>query len=88
MEDIKIGLNTSTKAVMSHFQAQRDMAVSDLEIYLNRPVGIGEHINVTSDIIILFERLEKATSMLEMLNKMIVNNANTNANVNDSENQL
>ncbi len=83
MEDIKIGLNTSTKAVISHFKAKRDMAISDLEIYLNRPVGVGEHRNVTSDIITLFEKLEQANSMLEMLNKMIVNHTN----VNDSENQ-
>jgi hypothetical protein len=78
MEDIKINLNTSVKAVISNFQAQRDMAVSDLEIYLNRPVGIGEHVNVTADIITIFERLEKANSMLEMLNKMVVNNTNVN----------
>jgi hypothetical protein len=78
MEDIKIGLNTSVKAVMSHFQAQRDLAISDLEIYLNRPVGIGEHVNVTADIITIFERLEKANSMLDMLNRMVVNNTNVN----------
>jgi hypothetical protein len=78
MEDIKINLNTSVKAVISNFQAQRDIAVSDLEIYLNRPVGIGEHVNVTADIITIFERLEKANSMLEMLNKMVVNNTNVN----------
>lgn len=78
MEDIKINLNTSVKAVISTFQAQRDIAVSDLEIYLNRPVGIGEHVNVTADIITIFERLEKANSMLEMLNKMVVNNTNVN----------
>jgi len=78
MEDVKINLNTSVKAVISNFQAQRDIAVSDLEIYLNRPVGIGEHVNVTADIITIFERLEKANSMLEMLNKMVVNNTNVN----------
>jgi hypothetical protein len=78
MEDIKIVFNTSVKAVLSHFQAQKDMAISDLEIYLNRPVGIGEHINVTADIITIFERLEKASSMLEMLSKIVVNNTNVN----------
>lgn len=78
MEDIKIGLNTSVKAVMSHFRAERDMAISDLEIYLNRPVGIGEHVNVTADIITIFERLEKANSMLEMIGRMVVNNTNSN----------
>ena len=36
MEDIKIQLNNSVKAVSSHFQAERDRAVADLEIYLNR----------------------------------------------------
>lgn len=78
MEDIKINLNTSVKAVISNFQAQKDMAISDLEIYLNRPVGIGEHVNVTADIITIFERLEKANSMLEMLNKMVVSNTSVN----------
>ena len=78
MEDLKIGLNTSVKAVISNFQAERDMAISDLEIYLNRPVGIGEHVNVTKDIISIFERLEKANSMLEMLGKMVVENTPQN----------
>jgi len=70
MEDIKIQLNNSVKAVSSHFQAERDRAVADLEIYLNRPVGVGDHATLLDDTIKIFERLEHANSMIEMIDSM------------------
>lgn len=72
MEDIKIQLNNTVKAVSSHFQAQKYKAISDLEIYLNRPVGVGDHSNMLNDTIKIFESLEHANSMLEMIDSMTV----------------
>jgi hypothetical protein len=70
MEDIKIQLNNTVKAVISHFQYQKDKAIADLEIYLNRPVGVGDHSNILDDTIKIFENLEHANSMLKMIESM------------------
>ena len=72
MEDIKIQLNNTVKAVISHFQYQKDKAIADLEIYLNRPVGVGDHSNILEDTIRIFEDLEHANSMLKMIDAMTV----------------
>jgi hypothetical protein len=72
MEDIKIQLNNTVKAVTSHFQYQKDKAIADLEIYLNRPVGVGDHSNILDDTIKIFEDLEHANSMLKMIDAMTV----------------
>jgi hypothetical protein len=72
MEDIKVNLTPQMKAAVSHFQAQKDKAVADLEIYLNRPVGVGSHAVITNDTIKLLEELEHANSMLELLGSIIV----------------
>jgi hypothetical protein len=77
MEDIKIQLNNSVKAVSSHFQAEKDRAIADLEIYLNRPVGVGDHSSVLDDTIKIFEKLEHAKSMLEMINSMTLGSDTT-----------
>ena len=72
MEDIKIQLNNSVKAVTSHFQAQRDRAIADLEVYLNRPVGVGEHSTLLDDTIKIFESLAHANEMLSLIESMTV----------------
>lgn len=72
MEDIKIQLNNTVKAVNSHFQAQRDKAIADLEIYLNRPVGVGDHSSILEDTIKIFENLEHANSMIKLIEDMTI----------------
>lgn len=72
MEDVKIQLNNSVKAVTSHFQAQRDRAIADLEVYLNRPVGVGEHSGLLDDTIKIFESLGHANEMLSLIESMTV----------------
>jgi hypothetical protein len=76
MEDIKIQLTPTVKAALSHYQALKDRALSDLEIYLNRPVGVGGHVTTTDDIIKLFEDLERADSMLKSIGSIVINEEN------------
>ena len=65
-------MTPTVKAALSHFQAQKDKALSDLEIYLNRPVGVGGHVTTTEDIIKLFEDLEKADTMIKSISSIII----------------
>jgi hypothetical protein len=77
MEDIKFHMNNQIKAVNSYYQAKKDRAVADLEIYLNRPVGVGEHNSITDEVIKILEDLEHSNSMLEMIGKMVLNQNDT-----------
>lgn len=72
MEEIKIQMTAQMKAALSHFIAKKDRAISDLEIYLNRPVGVGEHSNLTDEVIDKLEELEHSKSMIEMINSMTI----------------
>tara|TARA_R110000868_G_scaffold105774_10_gene290456 strand:- start:10460 stop:10699 length:240 start_codon:yes stop_codon:yes gene_type:complete len=72
MEDIKIQLTPTVTAAISHYQALKDRALSDLEIFLNRPVGVGGHATTTDDIIKLFEELERADSMVKSIKSIIL----------------
>lgn len=72
MEDIKFMMNNQTRAIYSHYVSLKDRSIADLETYLNRPVGVGGHNTITEEIILSLESLEKANSMIYLLDKMIV----------------
>jgi hypothetical protein len=72
MEEVKIQMTAQMKAALSHFIAKKDRAISDLEVYLNRPVGVGEHSNITEEVITKLEELEHSNSMIQMINSMVV----------------
>ena len=52
------------RAVLSHYIAQRDKTISELDIYINRPSGVGEHANVTNEVIRLFKELDESVSII------------------------
>tara|TARA_R100001079_G_C4418882_1_gene138810 strand:- start:282 stop:488 length:207 start_codon:yes stop_codon:yes gene_type:complete len=58
------------KAALSHFVAQRDRAVANLNNLLQHPAGIGEHADVVREVIILIEEVERATSCVTLLTSM------------------
>lgn len=65
-------MNNQIRAVKSHYQAKKDKAIADLEIYLNRPVGVGEHNSITEEVIKILEDLEHSNSMMNMIEGMIL----------------
>jgi hypothetical protein len=71
MEELKVSMNPQIKAVLSHYQAIKDKGISDLEILLNRPIGISGSSNITDEIILKLEFIEKADSMLKLMDSII-----------------
>lgn len=71
MEELKVAPTQIMKALISNYQADKDRALSDLELYLNRPVGVGSHNTVFEDTKKIFETLEHADSMIEFLKNSI-----------------
>lgn len=55
------------RMLRKHFEAQRELALYNLEAYLNGPAGIGEHGNLGEEVIKNFKVLTEAEGCLETL---------------------
>lgn len=64
---------TLIQASISHYIAKRDRALAELEIYLTKPVGVGEHPKVTDEVIKLFEDIDHANGVLDTINDILEN---------------
>ena len=58
------------KAALSHFVAVRDRAVGKLNNLLQNSAGIGEHVDLVGEVIVLVEEVERANSCVALLNGM------------------
>ena len=75
---------TLIKASISHYVAKRDRALSELEIYLTKSSGVGEHAKVTDEVIKLFEEIDHANGVLDTINNIVENSINLDR---DSQNK-
>ena len=57
------------KAVKSHAQGHIDKHVANIEVYLNQPVGIGEHSDIIEAIEIELEEIAKYQDQLDIIEK-------------------
>ena len=60
-------MNKLLKAALSKYEAQRDEALAVLEVYLNNPVGIGEHSNLLNEILEWTQKLTEAEENISTL---------------------
>ena len=61
------------KAVRKHAEAHIEKHKMNVEVYLNNPVGVGEHPKIIEDVIELVHKASEAQDAIEMLST-IVNN--------------
>ena len=57
------------RAVLSRHEADRQEAIATIELYLNVPVGIGDHPNVVEEISKAAAKLANAEEILETLKR-------------------
>lgn len=62
------------RAALSHYTADRDKAIAELDIYINKGVGVGEHAKVADEVIALFKKLDEAQGVIETINEVIKGN--------------
>tara|TARA_E500000305_G_C4019389_1_gene237742 strand:- start:652 stop:882 length:231 start_codon:yes stop_codon:yes gene_type:complete len=55
------------KATIKHFESERDLAVANAQIYLDKPTGIGEHGNVVQEFTVQVKKAAEAQDALDMV---------------------
>ena len=58
-------------AILTKLIGQRDIETSDLAVYLNSPVAIGEHSNIGEEIENKISNIDSLNSKIETINKLI-----------------
>ena len=59
------------QAILTKLIGQRDIELQDLMIYLNNPVGVGEHSNIGEEVEIKISNIEALESKIETINKIL-----------------
>ena len=61
-------MNKLLRAALSHHEAQRDEALAVLDVYFNKSVGIADHSNLLSEVLIWTQKLTEAEENISTLN--------------------
>ena len=59
------------KAILQKLIGQRDIELQDLLVYLNDPVGVGEHSNIGKEIEIKISNIDTLESKIDTIQKII-----------------
>ena len=60
---------TLVKSLRSHYEAEVNKALYQLDLAFQKPVAIGEHPKIVEDCIVLIKQLSEAEESLETLQK-------------------
>ncbi len=64
-------MNQMQKALVAHFQAQREEALAVIYLYLSQPVGVADHSNILKDLVDWTKKLSDAEEQLECLKRNV-----------------
>ena len=59
------------KAILTKLIGQRHIELQDLTVYINNPVGVGEHSNIGEEIEIKISNIDALESKIETINKIL-----------------
>ena len=60
------------RASLAHFDAQRQAALATLDIYLHKPIAIGDHSNLVGEIVEATKDLAAAEEAMESLERNFI----------------
>ena len=60
------------KALLAHANGEIQMHIANIEVYLNNPVGIGEHPDVTDAMQQELDKVARWHDQIEIINKYIL----------------
>jgi hypothetical protein len=64
------------RATLARFEAERQQALATIELYLNAPVGIGDHPDIIGELATATSQLAGAEEALESLNRNFLRSSN------------
>ena len=70
MQINNLGINILT-ALASKFEAERNVAIANLSIYVNAPVGVGEHSEVVEEADKLVEKIAASEEKLKVVQALL-----------------
>ena len=59
------------EAILQKLIGQRAIETQDLLVYLNNPVGVGEHSNIGEEVESKIDKIDSLNSKIETINKLI-----------------
>lgn len=62
-------MNAHIKAIQTKLRGKRDEHLADLDVYINKPVGVGEHPGIGEVIQQKIEKIESLDSQIECIDK-------------------
>lgn len=57
-------------AVAAQASAQEAKAIANLKVYLNNPVGVGEHPDIVSEVTTILKDMQEARDVFEIANEI------------------
>lgn len=72
--------------ILTQYIGRKEEIVADLSVYLERPVGVGEHSDIGQEIRTKIEEIDRLDSLIETISKYFGNDNTTNKkDTNESE---
>tara|TARA_B100001057_G_scaffold442418_1_gene477788 strand:+ start:25 stop:228 length:204 start_codon:yes stop_codon:yes gene_type:complete len=66
-------MNKHLKAILKKLEGRRDEHLADLQVYIDNPVGVGEHPGIGEVIEKKIEKIDELDSNIECINKYFNN---------------
>jgi hypothetical protein len=66
-------MNKHLKAILKKLEGKRDEHLADLQVYIDNPVGVGEHPGIGEVIEKKIEKIEELDSSIECIKKYFGN---------------
>ena len=66
-------MNKHLKAILKKLEGKRDEHLADLQVYIDNPVGVGEHPDIGEVIEKKIEKIEELDSSIECIKKYFGN---------------
>ena len=63
--------------ILSQYIGRKDEIIADLSVYLERPVGVGEHSDIGQEIRTKIEEIDRLDSLIETIQKYFANDNTT-----------
>lgn len=65
------------KSIFNEFFAKKEQAIADLEVYLENPVGVGEHSDISEEIKKKIKEIDKYSSLVDTVKDHFMANNNS-----------